>query len=67
MKLLSGPQAAPTGFIAVAFLLQICQNVNLYGFDPPEIVRSHPVLIRGVDRWVLWGVLMGGGRLPPTH
>jgi hypothetical protein len=39
--LVEGPQEPPHAFMGVALLLQMCQNVNVYGFDPPELVRAH--------------------------
>jgi hypothetical protein len=39
--LVDGPQEPPHALIGVALLLQMCQNVNVYGFDPPELVRAH--------------------------
>lgn len=38
--LVDGPQRPPHAFMGVALLLQMCQNVNVYGFDPPELVRA---------------------------
>jgi len=38
LNMVQGQQAPPSGFIAIALLLQICQNVNVYGIDPPERV-----------------------------
>jgi len=39
-----GSQSAPTGFVGVAFLLQVCQKVDVFGFDvakPKVPIRYH--------------------------
>eukprot|EP00899_Mesostigma_viride_P027650 jgi/Mesvir1/806/Mv17398-RA.2 len=39
-----GVQSAPTGFVGIAFLLQMCQRVDVYGFDSPSTkvnIRYH--------------------------
>lgn len=39
-----GSQSAPTGFVGIAFLLQICKHVDVYGFDVTKAkipVRYH--------------------------
>eukprot|EP00899_Mesostigma_viride_P027661 jgi/Mesvir1/807/Mv17398-RA.1 len=37
-----GVQSAPTGFVGIAFLLQMCQRVDVYGFDSPSTKVPEP-------------------------
>ncbi|XRB00522.1 sialyltransferase [Pycnococcus provasolii] len=36
----SSGQTAPTGFVGVAFLVQICDRVDVYGFDEPALTAG---------------------------
>ena len=39
-------QTAPSGFVGVAFLIQMCDNVDVYGFDEPALTAGKTARMR---------------------